>query len=285
MPDATLTHDTRANTIVAWASKSDQETIAAALKRLNPGDDPARRPHVVSYSVGTADPNAIHPLITALVPTARVVPNAAGGTIAVWATPDEHRTIKDAVEEMSRSNTAAKVIVYTLKETNASSLVAALQAAVPTARVAVGQNPRKLVVWAKPSEHEMIRATIDELDKEELDGSGNVLKAYTITSTEAPTLLAASANAVCHAAHGAAHARQHEQQDRRHGHAQRARDDPKGDRRNRGLGQGWRRQGRGVHAQRNERIEPRRGAASRRSHCTRGSRAESTETSRLGPAE
>ncbi len=192
VPDVTLTHDPTAKTLVAFARKTDHAKIAASLKQMRPSEDPTLRPHVVSYSVGTADPNALYPLITSLVPTARVVPNAANGTIAVWAAPSDHATIKDAIEEMTAGgadSTAPKVVVYTLQETSAAGVSSALQTAVPQARIGVGQNPRKLVVWARPSEHTTIRETLVELDKEELDGHGNVLKAYQIRTAEPGTLL------------------------------------------------------------------------------------------------
>jgi type II secretory pathway component GspD/PulD (secretin) len=192
VPDVTLSYDTTAKTIVAFGRKSDHDKIAESLKQLRPSDDPALRPHVVSYPVGASDPNVLYPLITYLVPTARVVPNAANGTIAVWAAPSDHTTIKAAIDEMTASSTDAtgpRLVVYTLKETTATGITSAIQAAVPLARFGVSQNPRKLVVWAKPSEHETIRGALAELDKEELDGHGNVLKAYQIRTAEPTTLL------------------------------------------------------------------------------------------------
>ena len=192
VPDVTITHDPTAKTLVAFARKSDHAKIAASLKQMRPSEDPTLRPHVVSYSTGTADPNALYPLIVSLVPTARVVPNAANGTIAVWAAPSDHATIKAAIEEMTAAgadSTAPKVVVYTLKEATAAGIASALQTTAPQARIGVGQNPRKLVVWARPAEHVTIRATLDELDKEELDGQGNVLKAYQIRTAEPSTLL------------------------------------------------------------------------------------------------
>jgi type II secretory pathway component GspD/PulD (secretin) len=192
VPDVTLTHDPTAKTLVAFVRKSDHAKIAASLKQMRPSEDPTLRPHVVSYSVGTADPSALYPLISSLVPTARVVPNAANGTIAVWAAPSDHATIKAAIEEMTaggEGSTAPKVVVYTLQEASAAGVSSALQTAVPQARIGVGQNPRKLVVWARPAEHTTIRETLNELDKEELDGHGNVLKAYQIRTAEPGTLL------------------------------------------------------------------------------------------------
>ncbi len=192
LPDVTITSDPTAKTLVAFARKSDHEKIAAALKQMRPAHDAEHRPRVVAYPVGASDPSVLYPLVTALVPTARVVPNAANGTIAVWATPADHVAIKAAIEEIVASGTdetAPRVTVYSLKEVSAAGIVSALQTTVPQARIGVGQNPRKLVVWARPAEHATIRATLDELDKEEMDGQGNVLKAYQIRTADPATLL------------------------------------------------------------------------------------------------
>ncbi len=192
-PDAVLTSDPKANTIVAWARKSDHALIAQALERIQPGKDPKLRPHVVAYPVGSTDPTTLSPLISALVPTARVVPQVKNGTIAVWATPDDHETIRSAIAEMTAQkpdSNAGRVVVYTLKSTTASNILAALQTAVPEARLGVGLNSRKLVAWARPADHETIRAALDELDQEEGEPSGAVLKGYLVTTADSASLLA-----------------------------------------------------------------------------------------------
>ena len=193
VPETTLTSDTRASTIIAWGPKDELDQIGPALERMQPNGDPKRRPHVVAYAVGASDPNTLYPMISALVPTARVIPNAKNGTIAVWATPDEHETIRGAIEEMTAKRTdgsGGKVVVYTLKSTNANNLVQALQTTVPEARLGVGVNSRKLVVWARPADHETIKSALEELDQEDRDRSDVVLKGYAITTADPANLLA-----------------------------------------------------------------------------------------------
>ncbi len=188
-PEATLTHDTKANTLVVWARKSDQQQIAAALERMQPAQDDEQRPRVVSYSVGAADPIALSSLVTAMVPTARVAPNVANGTIAVWAAPEDHVTIAGAIEEMAVNGTAegaAKTVVYTLEHVDAPEVVGALQTTVPQARIGSSRDARKLVVWARPIDHETIRQTLAELDVEAVPV---VFKAYPIASGDGGTLL------------------------------------------------------------------------------------------------
>lgn len=193
VPETTLTSDTRAGTIIAWGPKEELDQIGPALDRIQPKGDPSRLPRVVAYATGASDPSTIYPMISALVPTSRVVPNAKNGTIAVWATPDEHETIRGAIEEMTAKRTdgsAGKMVVYTLKATSASNILQALQTTVPDARLGVGLNSRKLVVWARPADHETIKTALEDLDQEEGEASGIELKSYAITTADPSTLLA-----------------------------------------------------------------------------------------------
>lgn len=198
VPDAMLVSDIKAGTISAWARKSDQELIAKSLQSLQGGDDPKRRPHVVAYEVGAADPVTISPLITTLVPTARVVPNAKSGTIAVWAQPEDHETIRGAIAELTGKKSdaaAAKVVIYTLKHVNAAGILGALTTAVPEARLNVGQSPRKLVAWARPADQATIEAALKELDMDDAEVDDTVVRTYPIKAAE-PTNLVATLQAL-----------------------------------------------------------------------------------------
>ncbi len=193
VPQTTLTNDTRAGTILAWGPQAELDKIAPALEQMQAKGDPKLRSRIVSYSTAPSDPATLYPLIGALVPTARVVPNAKAGSIAVWATPEEHETIRAAIDEMTSKGTdanAPKVVVYTLKSTSAANVVSALTTAVPEARLGVSQNSRKLVAWARPADHETIRQALVELDTEETERSGAVLKAYLVTNADVSSLLA-----------------------------------------------------------------------------------------------
>ncbi len=193
VPETTLTNDTRAGTILAWGPQAELDKIAPALEQMQAKGDPKFRPRIVSYSTAPSDPATLYPLISALVPTARVVPNVKAGTIAVWATPDEHETIRAAIDEMTAKGTdanAPKVVVYTLQSTSAANVVSALTTAVPEARLGVSQNSRKLVAWARPADHETIRQALVELDQDDMERNGAVLKSYAVTTADLGNLLA-----------------------------------------------------------------------------------------------
>jgi len=191
VPTARVVPNVKNRTIAVWATAEDHETIRGAIEEMTSKKSDAAMSTVVSYPVGSGDPATLYPLVAALVPTARVVPNVKNGTIAVWATPEEHETIRGAIEEMAvkKSDSAAKVTVYTLKHVNGASILAALSVAAPEARLAVGQDAQTLVVFGKPSDHETIRSALDQLDHEDTGPQNLELKTYPIASAEATTLL------------------------------------------------------------------------------------------------
>jgi type II secretory pathway component GspD/PulD (secretin) len=184
VPEATLTADSKAGTIVAWARKADQAKIVDALERLQP-DDPKTKPRIVAYEVGASDPTVLYPLIGALVPTARVVPNAKNGTIAVWATAADHETIRAAIAEMTKNgplDAASKVVVYPLRAAEPATLAGMLQILFPTARFTSDVKNRRLLVFGRAAEQGAIKAAIDEMDAELPGGSKNELKVYPVTA-------------------------------------------------------------------------------------------------------
>ena len=184
VPAARIAPNDASHSIAIWATPEEHQTIKTAIEEMI-ADQPEVAGKVVAYSVGDAVPSSISPMITTLAPTARVAPNNATKTIAVWASPKDHETIRVAIDEMTGAKseaTTAKVVVYSLKETLASNITSALQTAVPEARVGLGQNPRKIVVWARPSEHEIVRETLKQLDTEEQIGEDTVLKAYPVNA-------------------------------------------------------------------------------------------------------
>ncbi|HEV3136430.1 MAG TPA: hypothetical protein VGZ26_00975, partial [Pirellulales bacterium] len=166
-PEAILTSDTKAGTIVAWARKADHDLIAPALERMQPGSDPKRRPYVVAYSVGASDPTTLGPLVTALVPTARVVPNAKNGTLAIWAGPEDHETIRLAIEEMTKNgalDSAAQVIAYPLKIAEPISVVGMMQTLFPASRMTYDAKNKRLLIFGRPAEQQQIKTTLEQMD-------------------------------------------------------------------------------------------------------------------------
>ena len=124
LPDVQLIEDAPAGAIVAWARTADHDLIRRTLDGLQPNVPEGERPHVVVYRVPKADPVPLADMLQAVVPTARLSANRPGGSIAAWATQDEHEIIRSAVEQMEGTlppDKAPQVIVYPMSSSSAAT--------------------------------------------------------------------------------------------------------------------------------------------------------------------
>jgi type II secretory pathway component GspD/PulD (secretin) len=169
LPDAKIVADAKSGKVLAWASKTDHEVIAKAIEQLQAAPDDKDKPRLVVYPRGDADPQTIVQMLTSLVPTARLAVDAQTGGLAAWAAPEDHETIREAIEEMSKEEvTAAKPAtkVYALKHITAEAALRVLASAVPTAKLSTGADESQLVAVAQPREQQMLQAIIEEIDVE-----------------------------------------------------------------------------------------------------------------------
>ncbi len=169
LPDAKIVADATSKRVLVWASTADHVVIAKAIEQLQSGADDQYKPRLVVYPRGEADPQTLLQMLTSLVPTARLAVDAQTGGLAAWATPDDQETIRKAVEEMSKEEvTASKPTTkaYTLQHITATAALPVLTAAVPTAKVSVGADDSQVVAVARPREHQMLQAILQEIDGE-----------------------------------------------------------------------------------------------------------------------
>jgi len=169
LPDVRLSSDATAGTILAWGTKKDHETIAQMLEEVQAA--PNKASTAVVYTLKGADatntPTIVSFLGTAF-PNARFTPGAQPGQLVAWASSKDQEQIKTLVDQLTQGeDSAPKVAVYDLKSVTAASAEQIVQTAVPQATITVDpENPQRLTVWARPSEHETIASIVQEIDVE-----------------------------------------------------------------------------------------------------------------------
>ena len=190
LPEVTFTSDSTAGTILAWATKADHDKIAKMLEELQAGSDKAST--AVVYTLEEADLLDVTPIVTFLAsafPDSRFSAGTQPDQVVAWANSKDHEQIKTLIEQMAQKPSAdsePKATVYHLKSITAASAEPILQTAVPQANITVdADNPKRLTVWARASEHETIDGILQEIDVEgdvELSSSAVV---YTIEGIDA----------------------------------------------------------------------------------------------------
>lgn len=193
VPEVKLSSDPRAGTIIAWATAAEHRQIEETLQQLEAGPPEGKKPHVVVYPTDKIDASSLALLLRTVVPKATVAVDSKTGGLAVWAAPEEHQAVREAIAELSKEEVASQapaLKTYTVKETTAASVLGTLAQAVPGARLSVGTDPHQLVAWARPAEHEMIEAVLKQLAQEEPPETAPRLETYTVEATTATNALA-----------------------------------------------------------------------------------------------
>jgi type II secretory pathway component GspD/PulD (secretin) len=190
LPDARLTADVTARTLIASALPQDQEKIATAVKEIDQ-EDPATAAKLVTYPAGRVDPTALRTLLTQLVPNAAVTADVRSRTVLALATPKEHEAIRGAVEKLSEAEspeTAPVTASYVLRVTGAAAASRLFTAAFPEAQFAVGSDPSQLIAFARPSEQAIIKAAVEQMETEGLLDDKRVMAVYSLPMKDAAAL-------------------------------------------------------------------------------------------------
>jgi type II secretory pathway component GspD/PulD (secretin) len=173
VPEATLSIAPDSNQIVAWARPTDHDKIAQLLETLDQKAPAELEPKAVVYTIEAADAAEVSRILRYAVPQARITAGADPQQLIVWARPADHELIEDIIQkmgEMGPEELASRVVVYTIPSGDASTALTFLQSTVPAARFSIGSDPRRLIAWARPADHERIKRAVEEIS----EGAGEV---------------------------------------------------------------------------------------------------------------
>lgn len=168
-PDATLTSDAKAGTILAWARKVDQQAIAAAIEKLSAS------PQALStqvYRLQRGDADAAAKSLATLVPSAKLAGDVVNRSLLVIATQADHARVKTALEQLEQVSGAGmrtQPRTYALAGVDGAALLATLTAFFgqrPEVRFSLDATNHKLLALATPEQHDTIRKIIDDAQSE-----------------------------------------------------------------------------------------------------------------------
>ncbi len=192
VPEAELSIGTDPRRMIAWARPRDHEIIARAVEAMSEKESPETAPRVVVYTLKTTDAAKAIEILQEAVPDARFTVGADTRQLLAWARPADHEIIDEAVEKMSQEEpleTRPRVEVYDLESTGAANAIQLLQAAVPEAKLGVGSDPGKLVAWARPEDHEIIRAAVEQFEADSWLEGKRIISVYPIKAGDAQSLV------------------------------------------------------------------------------------------------
>jgi len=191
-PEAEFSIGADPEKLAVWARPADHEAIRSAVEQLSQEDPPEKARRIVVYRIervgGTGVSGAIG-ILTAMFPEATFSAGAEPDQVAALARPADHERIKAAVAELSKKEPpekARKIVVYPFKSSsNRASYYTLnmLRAMFPDAEFSVGSDPGKVVVWARPADHEAIKSTVEQLSQDDPPERAYKLVTYTLESS------------------------------------------------------------------------------------------------------
>ncbi|GEM_PF-1456151 len=152
--------------LLVWARGEDHAKIAEAVIELSKKESEETAPRLVVYPLQSANPTQVMSILRSIVPMAQYGVGTNARQLSVWARPADHEIIKKTIEELAKEEpeeTRPRVEVYTVETVDARSAMSILTTAVPEATVTPGTDARQLVVFARPAEHEKVKAALEQL--------------------------------------------------------------------------------------------------------------------------
>ena len=183
-PRARITVGPEPHKLIVHARPSDHAIIKAAIDEIGKSESGETASKAVVYEVDVVSPYPLLSSLTQMVPSARFTVGSDPGQIIAWARSADHEKIKTIIDEIGKKK-PAKMVVYKLDSTTASSLMQTLRQAAPRARFSVGANPQTLIAWAADDDHAVIKAAIDEIAKSESGAEASVPVVYKVGAVPA----------------------------------------------------------------------------------------------------
>ena len=135
---------------------------------------------VASRSAGV---NMILPILKTMFPTAQFATGIEPDKLLAWARPADQVEIKKAVEEMSKpepQESAPRVVVYTLRATNAAVALPTLRTIFPEAVFTPGNDPNKVIAFARPADHDAIKTAVEQMSESDSPQTARQVAVYTV---------------------------------------------------------------------------------------------------------
>jgi type II secretory pathway component GspD/PulD (secretin) len=166
VPRANLSQGSDPNQLIAFARPLDHTKIAEIIKQVDQPAPPETEPSAIVYTLQSGNATEAMRVIRIAVPQANLSAGAEPHQLIAWARPTDHKIIAQIVERMTDkgpAELARKVVVYTIESGDATTAMTLLRTALPGAEFSVGSDPRRLIAWATPADHEAIKKSVDEI--------------------------------------------------------------------------------------------------------------------------
>jgi len=193
IPDAQFAVGNDPGKLIAWARPEDHELISAAVEQFEAESWLQGNRIMAVYPIKSGDAESLLEVLDPMLKEhAQFVVDPERNSLIVWAESKYHDAINKAVEQYIEGVSGVQELtpeVYRFQRADPSAAFAVLRSLVPSAQIAMDTVNRSLVVSALPEDHEKIKATIEEMEREDAGGQAPLLQVHRVTSADPANLL------------------------------------------------------------------------------------------------
>ncbi len=173
--------------LLVWAEPAQQKVIQKSVEQFKKELPKALEETTKVYHFRWASPSTALTTLTAVLPNAKLAADVTARTLVASASPDDHKKIAAAVEEIDKEDpaTSAKLVTYPSGKVDPTTLRTLLTQLVPNATVSADLRNRLVLALATPKEHEAISAAVDKLAQAESPETAPVTASYILRATGA----------------------------------------------------------------------------------------------------
>jgi len=181
--------------LLVVAPPEDQAKIKEALAAVISDTPVDQRSTLAIYPVTVTQKKRIQAVLeslTAELPGIRVISDTEPGELAVWAKPAQHEVLRGILDKFALDASGEqleRVVAYQLQVTEAAKAQEILAPMYPAAKIVVDAESNRLLIWAKPKEHEAIKASVTEMDAGTPVDRKEKFMIYPLPATDGQSLL------------------------------------------------------------------------------------------------
>lgn len=164
--DVRMFADEDSGNLVVWANPEQHARIAATIAELDRDVPADQKPHLATYHLELADPTAVMSVLQTLLPEVRFVLEPKSKQIVAWATPTQHELIATTIQQMDSDvpeGSRFQLKSHPLGEATAATAMTMLATLLPEVQLVQDEPAGALVAWARESDHDVIRRTVEGL--------------------------------------------------------------------------------------------------------------------------
>lgn len=180
-PEANGFPDDETGRMTVWATSADHDRLRAAVAEMTADTGVSRGPRLERYPLKGVTSSSLSPLLSRVVPDARVAFNSDDSVLVAWGLPNDHKAIKQLVTEMSAESTTARSLkTFDVKSTGASLAQTVLATVVPEVTFLDSAKPDVLLAWVDEDQQQRIETTLLQLAATDAVADERDLKFYPV---------------------------------------------------------------------------------------------------------